>query len=147
MGARRWGMRCARGTGRGLERTEREQGSNGKGRPRPSGQTRTGSAQGGSQADPDPFGRYLLEVPVDRMQVVLEVSDEGLLPALQRLLVLHAILQAVEHPAHAGAQRLDGTNSVGEGLQVHSDTEHVRHVFAAAAGSPKPASQAKSRAR
>lgn len=72
--------------------------------------------------DAGPFSRYLLEVPVDRMQVVLEVRNEGLLPALQRLLVPHAILQAVEHPAHAGAQRLDGTNGLSKGLQVHSDT-------------------------
>lgn len=71
--------------------------------------------------DPGPFRRYLLEVPVDRMQVVLEVRNEGLLPALQRLLVPHAILQAVKHPAHAGAQRLDGTNGLGKGLQVHTN--------------------------
>ena len=71
---------------------------------------------------PGPFSRYLLEVPVDRMQVVLEVRNEGLLPALQRLLVPHAILQAVEHPAHAGAQRLDGTDGLGKGFQVHADT-------------------------
>lgn len=72
--------------------------------------------------DAGPSRRYLLEVPVDRMQVVLEVRNEGLLPALQRLLVPHAILQAVEHPAHAGTQRLDGTDGLSKGLQVHSDT-------------------------
>lgn len=108
-----------------------------------------GRGRVGARRVPDagPFSRYLLEVPVDRMQVVLEVRNEGLLAALQRLLVPHAILQAVEHPAHAGAQRLDGTDGLSEGLQVHSDTEQVRHVAAATAGSPESASLTKGRAR
>lgn len=95
-----------------------EDGERGNGQQPLTGKTRVESRQGGngSVLHPGPFSRYLLEVPVDRMQVVLEVRDEGLLPALQRLLVPHPILQTVEHPAHAGAQRLDGTDGLGKGL-------------------------------
>lgn len=73
------------------------------------------------------------------MQVVLEVRDEGLLAALQRLFVAHAILKAVEHPTHARAQRLDGTNSLRKGLQVHPNAQHVRHVAAVTADFSEPA--------
>lgn len=43
------------------------------------------------------------------------LCSEGPLPALQPLLVLHTILQAVEHPVHTGAQRLDGTDGLSKG--------------------------------
>lgn len=70
-----------------------------------------------------------LEVSVDSLQVVLKLGDELLLSALQRLPVLHAVLQRLEHPTHAGAERLDAADGVREGVQVHPDVHHVRHLL------------------
>lgn len=69
-----------------------------------------------------------LEVPVDRLQVILELRYKVLLSTLQRLPVLHAVLQGLEHAAHAGPQRLDTADGVREGVQVHPDVHHVRHL-------------------
>lgn len=75
------------------------------------------------------------QVAADGVQALLEGGHEALLAAFQRLLVPHAILQAVEDPRHAGAQRLDGGDRLGESLQVHPGAQHpVRHL------SPGPAS-------
>lgn len=72
---------------------------------------------------------HSLEVPVDRLQVVLKLGYELLLSALQRLSVLHAIFQGLEHAAHARAQRLDAADGVREGVQIHPDVHHVRHLL------------------
>lgn len=75
------------------------------------------------------------QVAADGVQALLEGRHEALLAAFQRLLVPHAILQAVEDSRHAGAQRLDGGDRLGESLQVHPGAQHpVRHL------SPGPAS-------
>lgn len=70
-----------------------------------------------------------LEVSVDRLQVFLEFGYKLLLAALQRLAVLHAVLQELEHAAHAGAQCLDAADGVRKRIQVHSDIHHVRHLL------------------
>ena len=72
---------------------------------------------------------HSLEVSVDRLQVVLELGYELLLSALQRLPVLHAVLQGLEHAAHAGAQRLNAADRMREGVQVHPNVHHVRHLL------------------
>lgn len=78
----------------------------------------------------DPTGD-LLQVSVDRLQVVLELGYKLLLSAFQSLPVLHAILQGLEHPAHAGAQRLDPADGVREGIQIHPDCHNIRHLLRA----------------
>lgn len=63
------------------------------------------------------------------MQALLEGGHEALLAALQGLLVAHPILEAVEDPGDAGAQRLDGGDGLGKRLQVHAGAQRpVRHL-------------------
>lgn len=63
------------------------------------------------------------------MQALLEGGHEALLAALQGLLVAHPILEAVEDPGDAGAQRLDGGDGLGKRLQIHAGAQRpVRHV-------------------
>lgn len=80
------------------------------------------------------------QVAADGVQALLESGHEALLAAFQGLLVAHPILQAVEDPRYAGAQRLDGGDGLGESLQVHPGAQHpLRHL-----GRPGPASPAPS---
>lgn len=56
-----------------------------------------------------------------------------LLAGLERLSVLHAILQRLEDAGDAGAQRLNAADGVRKRLQVDTNADYVRHLSVAAA--------------
>lgn len=88
------------------------------------------------------------QVAADGVQALLEGGHEALLTTLQGLLVPHPILQAVEDPRHAGAERLDGRDGLGEGLQVHPGAQHpLRHLGRPGPASPRRAVRSAARPR
>lgn len=113
-------------------------------RPGPEARLHTDAGGGGSplRAGCSP------QVAADGVQALLEGGHEALLTTLQGLLVPHPILQAVEDPRHAGAQRLDGRDGLGEGLQVHPGAQHpLRHLGRPGPASPRRAVRSAARPR
>lgn len=71
----------------------------------------------------------LLEVSVNRLQVVLELGYKLFLSALKCLSVLHPIFEELENAAYAGAESLDAAYGVRKSLQIHTDVYNVRHFL------------------